>query len=138
MDKVKNLYLKHRELILYVFFGGLTTLCNLICYYVLAHILSINEITSTIISFIISVLFAFFTNRRYVFMSDAKGVQQVTNELVKFFGARLFSGGLDVLIMYIFVTLLLFNDMFIKVLSNIVVIILNYIFSKLFVFRKKK
>ncbi|MFZ2539257.1 MAG: GtrA family protein [Oscillospiraceae bacterium] len=137
MEKIKRLYLKHKELILYVFFGGLTTLCNLICYYIFAHIFSIDEITSTIISFIVSVLFAFFTNRRYVFMSNAKGVKQVTNELARFFGARLFSGGLDVLMMYLFVTLLLFNDMLIKILSNIVVIILNYIFSKLFVFRKK-
>lgn len=128
---------KYKELILYVFFGGLTTLCNLVCYYIFAHLLGLDEITATVIAFVVSVLFAFFTNRRYVFMSDAKGTKQVTSELVKFFGSRLFSGGLDVLIMYLFVSLLLYNDMLIKILSNILVIILNYIFSKLFVFRKK-
>lgn len=138
MEKIKCLYIKYKELILYVFFGGLTTLCNIVSYYIFAHMFFLNEIASTILAFIISVLFAFFTNSRYVFMSKAKGFKQVSNELVKFFGARLFSGGLDVLIMYIFVTLLMFNDIVIKILSNIIVIILNYLFSKLFVFKTKK
>lgn len=137
MEKLKKIYTTHKEIILYVFFGGLTTLCNLVCYYIFAHILSVDELISTIIAFFISVLFAFATNRRYVFMSNAKGVKQTTAELIKFMGSRLFSGGLDLLLMYIFVTLLLFNDLLIKILSNIIVIILNYILSKLFVFRKK-
>ncbi|MEG0693627.1 MAG: GtrA family protein [Oscillospiraceae bacterium] len=138
MEQLKVLYVKHKELILYVFFGGLTTFCNLLCYYIFAHIFAVDELISTIIAFVVSVLFAFFTNRRYVFMSTAKGMKQITGELTKFFGARLFSGGLDVLLMYLFVTLLLYNDMLIKILSNIIVILLNYIFSKRFVFREKR
>lgn len=137
MKKLKGLYNKHKELILYVFFGGLTTLCNFAVYYIFAHLFSFHEIAATIIAFVISVLFAFFTNRKYVFASRAKGMKQISSELVKFFGSRLFSGGLDLLIMYVFVTLLLFNDMLIKLLSNVLVVIINYIFSKLFVFKRK-
>ena len=137
MKTLKQIVQKHKELILYGFFGGLTTLCNFVVYYISAHVLSIDELSATVIAFIVSVLFAFFTNRQYVFQSKATGMKQITLELTKFFGSRLFSGGLDLLLMYIFVTLLNYNDMVVKLLSNVIVIILNYIFSKVFVFRKK-
>lgn len=136
MEKLITCYQKHKEIIHYVFFGVLTTVCNFVVYFILVRVFLIDEITSTIIAFIVSVLFAFFTNRKYVFSSKAVGFKETASELTKFFGSRLFSGGLDVLIMYIFVTLLLFNDILIKILSNIFVVILNYIFSKIFVFKK--
>lgn len=137
MGGLRRIFLKYRELISYVFFGGLTTLCNIFVYWVLARIFSADELISTAIAFVISVIFAFYTNRKWVFFSKEKGVRPVFFEGCKFFASRLFSGGLDLLIMFIFVTILNYNDMIIKILSNILVIILNFIFSKLFVFKKK-
>ena len=67
MKTLKQIVQKHKELILYGFFGGLTTLCNFVVYYISAHVLSIDELSATVIAFIVSVLFAFFTNRQYVF-----------------------------------------------------------------------
>lgn len=131
------IFKKYREIIVYVFFGGLTTLCNIFVYWICAHPLNIDEITSTIIAFVVSVIFAFATNRIWVFHSGARGIKEIAYELCRFFGARLFSGGLDVLIIFVFVTHMGFNDMIIKLLSNVMVVILNYIFSKLFVFKKK-
>lgn len=137
-DKIKAFFYEYKEYILYIFFGGLTTLSNIISYALLRHLFSIDELTATVIAFIISVIFAFFTNRKWVFESKASGFKAILSEGIKFFGSRLFSGGTDLLIMFIFVTQAGFNDMLIKILSNILVIILNYLLSKVFVFKKKK
>lgn len=137
MDRIKALYQKYRELILYVFFGGLTTVVNFVSYAVFAKMLGVDEITSTVIAFVLSVIFAYLTNRKWVFQSRASGWRAIGYEVATFFGGRIFSGLLDVLIMYVFVTRLGFYDLLIKILSNILVIILNFIISKLIVFRKK-
>ena len=81
-------------------------------------------------------LFAYITNRKYVFESDKIGVEAIVKEMISFFSCRLATGVVDVLLMYIFVDLLKFDDVFIKVLSNVVVIVLNYVASKLIIFRK--
>lgn len=130
-----KLYLKHKEKILYLFFGGLTTLITLITYYILTHTLlnpNINlelQITN-IISWLLGFLFAFITNRKYVFSSNNK----IKNDFIKFFISRIFTLLLDMLIMFIFVTLLRFNDLIIKIISQIIIIITNYVLSKVFVF----
>lgn len=137
-EKIKALFIKYKEYVLYIFFGGLTTLVNVLSFWVFVYLFHLDEINSTIIAFVISVIFAFLTNRKWVFESKAKGAKAIFFETTKFFSSRLFSGGLDLLIMFIFVTVLAFNAMVIKLLSNILVIILNYVFSKVFVFKKKK
>ena len=91
---------------------------------------------STILAFIISVLFAYLTNRKWVFESKAKG-KEILTELVKFFLCRFATGIFDFLCMYVLVDLLQFNDVIIKILSNVIVIILNFVASKLLVFNKK-
>lgn len=137
MEKIKALFQKYRELILYVFFGGLTTIVNFVSYALLAKAAHVDEITSTVIAFVLSVIFAYLTNHKWVFQSRAAGWKAVSYEVATFFGGRVFSGLLDVLIMYVFVTRLGCYDLLIKILSNILVIILNFIISKLIVFRKK-
>ena len=130
-----KIYSKHKEKILYLFFGGLTTLITLITYYILTHTLlnpNINlelQITN-IISWLLGFLFAFITNRKYVFSSNNK----IKNDFIKFFISRIFTLLLDMLIMFIFVTLLRFNDLIIKIISQIIIIITNYVLSKVFVF----
>lgn len=137
MEKCKALFLKYKEPILYIFFGGLTTLVNIVSYALFAHLLHLDEILSTVIAFLLSVIFAYLTNRKWVFHSKASGKKGIAYEIATFFGGRLFSGALDVGIMYLFVTTLHYNDLLIKILSNILVIILNFIISKWIVFRKR-
>lgn len=137
MERIKKLFNKYREMILYLFFGGCTTLVNIIAYYICSKI-GIGTAVSTVIAWVLSVLFAYVTNRKYVFESKTIGFSTIIKETANFFLCRLATGLLDLAIMVVFVDLLHFNGMAIKILSNIIVIILNYVASKLLIFRKKR
>ena len=122
-----------REIVLYVFFGALTTLINILSYWLCYYVLSISNTVSTIISWFFSVVFAYFTNRVWVFESKNKsGVK----ESINFFLLRISTGLFDLLVMYTGVELLNFEGGMVKIISNAIVIVLNYIVSKLFVFKK--
>ena len=129
---------KHKALILYLVFGVLTTLVNIASYWLFAHPLSLGTLASNILAWLLSVLFAFFTNKLIVFESRGNGVKRFLWEILTFFGARLATGVLDTAIMLVFVDLLHLNDIAVKIASNIIVIILNYIVSKFVIFAKKK
>ena len=133
---MKELFVKYRELILYMFFGGLTTLVNWGLYWLLANPLGVPYLWATAIAQIASILFAYVTNRIWVFQSKARGFREVSLEMLRFFGARGVSFFLDLGCMYVGVDLLHINDTWMKLLANILVIIANYVFSKVFVFRK--
>ena len=135
---MKEIIKKNREIISYLIIGVLTTIVSLISYYLLTiTILSPNNplelTTANIISWIISVLFAYITNRKYVFQSKDKNILK---EASKFTLSRVTTLIIDILLMFIFVSILHFNDKIIKLLVQIIIIILNYIFSKLLVFKK--
>lgn len=136
MERIKELFKKYREMILYLFFGGCTTLVNIISYYICSKI-GIGTAPGTVIAWVLSVLFAYITNRKYVFESKAFGFAPILKETAGFFLCRLATGLLDLAIMVVFVDFLHFNDMLIKILSNIIVIVLNYIASKLMIFKSK-
>lgn len=138
LQKLTALFTKYREIILYAFFGGLTTLVNIFTYALLTRLCSIHEIPATILALLLSILFAYLTNRKWVFQSKASGFAAVSYEVLTFFGGRAVSSLLDIGLMFLFVTTLHYNDIAVKILSNILVIILNYLISKLVVFRKKK
>ncbi len=138
MKLLKSLFLKYRELILYVFFGGLTTLVNWAGYWLLADVFHVPYLWATAIAQVLSILFAYVTNRIWVFESKAKGFSAVFWEMVRFFGCRAASFVLDLLCMRIGVGGLHVNDMVMKLLSNVIVVIVNYVFSKLIVFRNPK
>lgn len=135
-DNLKDLFYKYKELILYVFFGGLTTLVNWGGYWLLADLFHVPYLWATAIAQIVSILFAYVTNRIWVFESKAKGAAAVFWEMVRFFGCRGASFVLDLLCMRVGVGALHINDKVMKLLSNVIVIIVNYVFSKVFVFRK--
>ncbi len=137
-NSMKKIIQKYREAILYIFFGVLTTLVNIVSYWIFAHVLNVDVLISTIISWIISVMFAYVTNRRWVFNSDATGTGDIVKEMISFFSYRLLSGFIDWAGMLLFVKVIGFNDMIIKILMNILVIILNYIFSKFLIFKNNK
>ena len=132
-----DLMKKYREVILYLIFGVLTTLVNLISYFLLTDVAGVNYLFSNVLAWVLSVLFAYGTNRVWVFQSQAKGTAAILKEMLSFFGARLFSGGLDMGIMFVCVSLIGLPDGVIKILSNILVIVLNYLFSKLWIFKKR-
>lgn len=126
---------KYKELILYVLFGGGTTLVNIIGYYICAYPLAMSTVLSTVLAWILSVAFAYITNRIYVFESKSKGFLAIVEEVFAFVGCRLLTGFVDIAIMYVFVDILIFNDLIVKIISNVLVIILNYIASKLWIFK---
>ena len=134
---MKQLYNKYKEVILYIFFGGCTTLVNIVVYYLCAHPLNMLTTMSTIISWILSVTFAYVTNKIWVFESNVDNKHDLLKEIVSFYGCRLSTGILDLIIMIVFVDILMFNDLIIKILSNILVIVLNYVANKLYIFKKK-
>ncbi|MBE6153711.1 MAG: GtrA family protein [Firmicutes bacterium] len=119
---------------MYGIFGVLTTLVNIFVYFILVRVFNFHYLISTIISWIISVLFAYFTNKKYVF--ESKG-NNYLKEIFAFIGFRILSGIIEIVLMYLFVDTLTFDDLISKVITNIVVVLLNYIFSKLFVFKNK-
>lgn len=139
---MKKLFEKYKQAILYLIFGGLTTFVNIGTYYILSKI-SVHDffVSSTIINnsiaWLVSVLFAYVTNKIFVFESKSLNPYFVIREMTAFIGCRILSGLIDTGIMHIMVDILKFNDMIVKIFSNIIVIILNYLFSKLIVFKAK-
>ena len=123
-----------KEVISYLIFGILTTLVNIVVYTFCKDVLQIQYLISNAIAWIVSVLFAYFTNRKYVFESHNSSI---INELVKFIGARVSTGIMDMLLMWLFVDVLSMQSMISKIIVNVVVVILNYIFSKLFIFQEE-
>lgn len=138
MSKIKQLFEKYREIILYIFFGGCTTVVNYVVYFVLIQFLSVDYLISNIVAWIFAVLFAYVTNRGMVFHSETSGVKSRLKELAAFFGSRLFSLAVETVLLFVFVKWLFMNEFIAKIILAVVVVVLNYIASKLFVFRKKK
>ena len=136
MERLRELFIKYRELLSYLFFGVLTTVVNYVSYLLLAPFFGTTTIP-TAIAWVLSVAFAYLTNRRWVFRSQAKGAAAILREAGSFVGARLSSGVIDVGIMWVFADRLGFNDKLVKLASNVFVVIFNYIASKLIIFRKK-
>ena len=129
---------RYKSQLLYLFFGGCTTLVNVVVYGLCAHAANLSTTSSTVIAWVVSVLFAYVTNRTWVFESRAGNLSDVLREMGYFFLCRLATGALDLVIMYVCVDRLGLPDMPVKLLSNVVVIVLNYVASKLFIFAKKE
>lgn len=134
---MKALYEKYKDIIPYAFFGVCTTVVNILSYAIFARWLGWDVMPSTIVAWVLAVLFAYLTNRKWVFKSTAKGTNEIVREICSFFACRIATGVLDWAMMYIFVERLAFNDVFIKTLANVAVIILNYVASKFVIFKKK-
>lgn len=127
-----------KRIALYVIFGVFTTVVNILSYYVLTRIFNRSVEFSTIAAWFLAVLFAYLTNRRLVFNSGASSFMLIFAELLRFFASRVFTGFLDAAFMFVFVKKLAFPDMIVKTLDNGIVIVLNFVLSKIFVFTKKK
>ena len=137
MKKILNLYTKYSEIINYLIVGVLTTLVSIIIYGLFTKLFHVNYMISNIISWIGSVSFAYITNKKFVFKSKCDNEKDVFIEIYQFFKYRVFSLVIDILLMYLFVEVFSIDDMIAKVIVQFIVIALNYIFSKLFVFKKR-
>lgn len=135
---MRSLLLKYADIIPYAVFGVLTTFVNIAVYWLLAHLLGWSVMASTIAAWFAAVAFAYLTNRRWVFHSDARGIGAVTREMVSFFACRLGTGVLDWLCMFVFVDVLGLDDVVIKTLANVVVILMNYLASKFVIFKHSR
>lgn len=135
MQKFYDLMKKHRDVLLYLVFGALTTGVNLVCFEILRRVFPGGAVWPTAMAWVISVLFAYVTNRTWVFRSQAHGAAAIGREMAAFFGGRIFSGLLDIAIMAVVVDYLGRNATVTKLASNVLVIILNYLFSRFLVFR---
>lgn len=124
---------KYKEIILYLIFGVLTTIVNIASFYILVDILKINWIVSNVAAWILSVLFAYFTNKTYVFESKNSNI---IKEFISFIICRILSLGIDMVFMFILIDLLNVSNLISKIIVNIIVVIANYIFSKFLIFKK--
>ena len=139
IEEVDNVswYNKYKEGLLYLFFGGCTTLINIISFIILRQFkLSVD--VSNIIAWLIAVIFAFITNKLFVFDSKNTDRKTVMKETISFLIARVISLGIDTGLLHLMIDFMKIHEVIAKVISNIVVIIVNYIFSKLFIFKKEK
>ena len=140
MKKIKVLYIKHKEIINYLIVGILTTFVSLSTYFLTINIIlpeksDLNVQIANIISWICAVTFAYYTNRIYVFQSSSKNKEKV-KEIIKFFTSRILSLIIDMFFMYILYSVLKVNDSISKLIVQVVVTILNYIFAKMVVFNR--
>lgn len=139
MEKIKEMYLKYKEIISYLIFGVLTTVVSLGVYYICVYtFLNPENVVqlqiANIISWVAGVAFAYVTNRKFVFESKE---ENKLKEAGKFVTSRITTLLMDMTIMFIGVTLCKFNDKIIKLISQVVVIVMNYLLSKIIVFKKK-
>lgn len=133
---VKNLLTKYKGIILYLVFGVLTTVINVICYHVCYENLGITNVVSTIIAWVVAVSFAFVTNKVFVFESKRKNKAAI-GEAVSFFLCRIGTGVIEVGMMWFFVDMLSFNGTIMKLITNFIIIVINYLASSFFVFGGK-
>ena len=127
---------RHREVLLYLFFGGLTTVISIGSFWLCDSVLQLNEHVANAVSWVLAVLFAFVTNRLWVFQAPAKGIA-FWIQLSRFYVGRLATFFAEEIIILVFITWLGFHSLTVKIAAQVMVLILNYIVSKIFVFRKK-
>ncbi len=137
MDIIIKLIKKHKAFIAYGVFGVLTTIVNIVTYNYCYNIAGISNTLSNIAAWILAVTFAYLTNKVWVFGSHSWKLDVLRREIPAFISCRLATGVMDIIIMYICVDILGWSAVIMKILSNVLVIVLNYVFSKLVIFKKK-
>lgn len=136
MENLIKLFKQYKEPILYVIFGGFTTVVNLVSYAIFTRLMHIDDFVAIFLSWVLAVFFAYITNKIWVFESKNTEAKQLFKEIVSFASARVATLGLEYVIMFIGVDMIHINDMIVKIFAQVLVIVANYVFSKLFIFKK--
>ncbi len=130
-----GLYKKHEEGFNYLIFGFLAFVLNYILYFVFADALSMHYMVATAFSWVLTVVFAYWTNRTFVFKSQNKAAASVMKEFLSFIGARVATEVLEIALMYVMVDVLVINDKISKLVCQAIVILANYVLSKIWIFK---
>lgn len=133
-----GLFKKYEELVMYIIVGVCTMIVSLVSYYILANPLGIYYQVANIISWVLAVAFAYVTNKKYVFRSRYAGLSATLKEMTSFVSSRIASLLAEILSMYFFVQICQIDDNIVKLMNQVLVTVLNYVFSKFWVFRKSK
>ena len=136
MEKIRALINKHYDILAYLFFGVMTTAVNYLVYLPCYNMLGLSAAVSNVIAWVVAVAFAYLTNKPFVFHSHDWTVKTVVPELTKFVGSRVASGALETGIIFLTVDCLAWNGNVMKLVTSVLVVVINYIASKLLVFRK--
>ena len=136
INKIKALFVKYYYILVYLVFGVLTTVVNYLIYLPCYNLLGLSSSVSNVMAWAVAVAFAYVTNKPFVFHSHDWSRETVIPELTKFIGTRLGSGGLETVILLIAVDWLGMNGNLWKIVTSVLVVIINYVGSKLLVFRK--
>ena len=137
IQKIRDLVVKYWDIVTYLFFGVCTTIVNYLIYIPCYNILGMSATVSNLIAWVVAVAFAYLTNKPFVFKSHDWSAKTVLPELTKFIGCRIGSGAAETVILLVTVDLLGWNGNIWKLITQVMVVILNYIGSKLLVFRNK-
>lgn len=132
---IKKLLLNYKEQILYIIFGVLTTVLNFLVYIIFTRVFEANFLISNAVAWFLAVIFAFITNKIYVFNSTDYNIKFIIKEFSEFTISRIFTGLLDIGLLYLFVSIIHMNDLISKIIIGIIITILNYVISKMYVFR---
>ena len=137
ISKIRSLICKYWDILSYLFFGGLTTVVNFLVYFPCYHWLNISAAVSNAIAWVVAVAFAYLTNKPFVFKSHDWSTKTVVPELTKFVSCRVASGAAETIILLITVDIFNWNGNLWKLITSVLVVVLNYFASKFLVFRKK-
>ena len=136
IEKIRALVIKHWDIVSYLFFGVLTTIVNYLVYLPLYNLLGVSAAISNMVAWVAGVAFAYLTNKPFVFKSHDWSMKTVLPELGKFVGCRVASGAMETAIIFLTVDVLGWNGNIWKIVTSVLVVVMNYAGSKLLVFRK--
>lgn len=136
-QKYITIYQKYKEVILYIVFGGLTTVVSIASFAWCDVVLRMNPLVANVISWILAVTFAYITNKLWVFDAKTNGIKEILRQAVEFYGGRLLTLGMEEVILLIFINGLGFPSIGVKIAAQVIVLVANYIISKWIVFREK-
>ena len=136
MNRIKKLCSQYREILVYLVFGVLTTVVNYLVYLPCYNLMGLSASVSNVIAWVFAVAFAYLTNKPVVFRSHDWSLGTVVPELIKFVGTRVGSGALETVILLLCVDVAGWNGNVWKLVTSVLVVVVNYIGSKLLVFRK--
>ncbi|MBR4990583.1 MAG: GtrA family protein [Oscillospiraceae bacterium] len=137
VQKIRTLIEKHWDIVSYLFFGVCTTIVNYLVYIPCYNFLGMSASVSNMVAWVVAVAFAYLTNKPFVFKSNDWSAATVVPELTKFVGCRIGSGVAETIVLFLAVDLLGWNGNIWKLVTQVMVTVMNYVASKLVVFRKK-
>ena len=121
--------------IIYGLFGFLAFVLNYVLYFIFADTIAMHYMAATVLSWVLTVVFAYWTNRTFVFKSQNKAAASVMREFVSFIGARVATEVLEIALMYVMVDVCSINDKISKLVCQTIVILANYVLSKIWIFK---